>query len=561
MLNELVVEDLGPLERAEITLDPGSSALTGETGAGKTLLVAAVGLLLGDRADKQMIREGASEARVEGRFVIPADDPAVAVLVESGFVEAPASSDEVELIVSRSVTASGSRARINGRLAPVAVLAELGPGLVEIAGQHAHQRLASRTEQRRMLDAFIGDEAITLAREVAEQVRTAARARRTLDELVAGERERARELDLLRFEIAEIEGASLEPGELERLTGDARRLEHAESLASGMNSVSGALHGEGGAAETVSSAAATLGALVDHDPELRPLLERLDGAAHEITDVAQELRARVPEPDPLTLESIRDRLGVLAKLRRKFGDSEADILEHLERARARAAELDDATTGIADARRELGVAESAALAAAERLSGSRRAAAPRLGAAVEGLVSELALQGSRFEVSLQEQELGEGGLESVEFLVATGTGETPRPLTKIASGGELSRIALALHLLVSDSQAGTLVFDEVDAGVGGEAAQAVGRALGNLAQDSGAQVLVVTHLPQVAAFADAHYRVSRTEGDRRGVAVERVDGDERVAELSRMLAGLPKSERAREHAQELLELAAAGVRR
>ena len=560
MLNELVVEDLGPLERAEITLDPGSSALTGETGAGKTLLVAALGLLLGDRADKQMIREGAAEARVEGRFVVRAGEPAVALLQQAGFVD-EADAGDVEIVVSRTVSSTGSRARINGRLAPVSVLSEVGPSLVEIAGQHAHQRLASRAEQRRMLDTFAGEEAVALALEVSEGVRAAAGARRRLDELVSGERERARELDVLQFEIAEIEAAAVEPGELDRLIADASRLEHAEVLTAGMNEAASVLQGEGGVAESLSAAAATLERLAEKDPGLGPLSQRLEGAAHEVTDVSHELRERLPDPDPQTLESIRDRLGALGKLRRKYGDTDADILEHLERSRARAAEIGAADAGIAAARAEVDAADSAARAAAERLSQLRSHAAPALGAAVQEMVAGLALPGATFEVALQPQDLTEAGFETVEFMVATGAGETPRPLTKIASGGELSRIALALHLLVSGSQAATLVFDEVDAGVGGEAAQAVGRALGNLARESGAQVLLVTHLPQVAAFADAQYRVSRTEGTRRGVAVERVDGDERVAELSRMLAGLPKSERAREHAQELLELAAGGVAR
>lgn len=561
MLNELVVEDLGPLERAEITLDPGSSALTGETGAGKTLLVAALGLLLGDRADKQMIREGASEARVEGRFVVRAAEPAIALLQQAGFLDEVPESGDIEVVVSRTVSSSGSRARINGRLAPVSVLSELGPTLVEIAGQHAHQRLASRAEQRRMLDAFAGEETVALALEVSESVRAATRARRRLDELVSGERERARELDVLRFEIAEIEAAGIEPGELDRLLVDANRLEHAEALAAGMNDAASVLQGEGGVAESLSAAAAGLVRLADKDPGLGPLAQRLDSAAHEVTDISQELRGRLPDPDPQTLEAIRDRLGSLGKLRRKYGDTDADILDHLERSRTRAAELDAADEGIDATRSEVESAEAAARAAAERLSELRRKAAPALGAAVQRIAAELALAGATFEVSLQLQDLTEAGFETVEFMLATGAGETPRPLTKIASGGELSRIALALHLLVSGSEAATLVFDEVDAGVGGEAAQAVGRALGNLARESGSQVLVVTHLPQVAAFADAQYRVSRTEGARRGVEVERVDGDERVAELSRMLAGLPKSERAREHAQELLELAAGGVAR
>jgi DNA repair protein RecN (Recombination protein N) len=560
MLNELVVEDLGPIERAEITLDAGSSALTGETGTGKTLVVAAVGLLLGARADKQMIREGAKEARAEGRFVVAGDHPAVHALIERGLV--PDDVDrhaDIDIVISRTVASTGSKARVNGRLAPIAVLADLGPLLVEIAGQHEHQRLSSRTHQRALLDAFAGPEAVALAADVAEKVRAASRARRMLEEAAAGERERARELDVLRFEIAEIEAANVQPGEVRRLTEDAGRLEHAETIATCVTTATESLRGERGVEDLLATASSALAPAIEKDPGLEPIGRRLDAVAYEVADIAQELAARVPEPDPDALETTRDRIGAIGRLRRKYGDEEEQILQYLERARRRAAELEAVDLDVERAEREVRELTEAATTAAEALSTLRRERAPLLSEAVEEALATLALPGARFEVAVSDAELNEGGIDAVELNVATGAGETPRPVGKIASGGELSRIALALHLLVSGSDATTMIFDEVDAGVGGEAAQAVGRALARVAKDSGAQVLVVTHLPQVAAFADAQYRVSRTEGARRGVAVHKVEGDDRVAELSRMLAGLPKSDRAREHAQELLELAASGA--
>ena len=559
MLTELVVEDLGPIERAEMALHGGSSALTGETGAGKTLVVAALSLLLGDRADKQMIREGANEARVEGRFVVSAAAPAAAILAERGLVGEDQIASEVEIVIARSVSPAGSKARVNGRLAPISLLAEVGPLLVEIAGQHEHQRLTGRRHQRDLLDAFIGDAAIELAGRVRDRVRAAAEARKELEAAVSGQRDRARELDVLRFEIDEIEGAGVSPGEIEGLTTEAARLEHAEAMAAAVAAASDSLTGEGGAHDLVTRALGALAAVDLDAAGIDDVARRLEACSYELQDAAQELSGRVRDPDPVALEAIRDRLGALGKLRRKYGDDESEILDYLDRARARADQLAAVDAGIDSARRLAAELTEAAQDDARRLSELRRGAAPRLARSVETLLAELALPGARFEVSLAAEELHEGGIESVEFLVATGAGESPRPLAKIASGGELSRIGLALHRLVDRGLATTLVFDEVDAGVGGEAAQAVGKALARLAHDAHAQVLVVTHLPQVAAFADAQYRVVRTDGARRGVAVDRVDGAERVAELSRMLAGLPKSERAREHAQELLDLAAAGM--
>jgi DNA repair protein RecN (Recombination protein N) len=284
----------------------------------------------------------------------------------------------------------------------------------------------------------------------------------------------------------------------------------------------------------------------------------VEAVGYEISDIAGELAKVSPEADPGALEGIRDRLGLLARLRRKYGDTEGEVLDYLATATQRAATLDDDTRGIGTLEAEVADLKNVALSKAAELSARRSSAAARLAGEAEMLLGELAMPGAKLEIGLTETDLYEGGLESVQLLIATGSGEKPKPLSKIASGGELSRIGLALHLLTSTTDAPTMIFDEIDAGVGGEAARAVGAALARLARTTAAQVLVVTHLPQVAAFADWQFRVRRVDGDRRGVSVEAVAGDERVEELSRMLAGLPESERAREHAQELLELAAPG---
>ncbi|MBK5227423.1 MAG: DNA repair protein RecN [Actinobacteria bacterium] len=557
MLNELVVDGLGVIDHAELAPGPGSNALTGETGAGKTLVVAALSLLLGGRADRGLIREGSKEARVEGRFTLPGDHPAVAILKASGMVDEDATGD-VEVLVARVVSADGraGKVRINGRLATVALLAEVGSALAEIAGQHEHQRLGSTAAQREVLDRYAGEEAYALSRAVAGAVQTAARTRRRLDELKAGERERRRELDILGFEIKEIESAELVPGESAQLNSDARRLEHVEALGEGLSAATDATKGEGGAVERVSEAVSLLRGLVDFDPGLAEGVARLESAAVEIEDVAEDLAGRVVEADPEALAATRERLDQIARLKRKYGDDETEILSYLERAGERFAELESAGLSLESGEKELAELEERASELAAELTTVRLEAKDRLEPAVEALLRTLALPEARFEVSLEPRELYEGGAEAVELRVAANPGEAPRAVSKVASGGELSRIALALHLLTKGLGAGTMVFDEVDAGVGGAAAQAVGRALGELG--AGGQVLVVTHLPQVASFADRHFTIQKSTRDARSISdVTEVTGEDRVAELSRMLSGLPESERAREHAQELLEISEA----
>ncbi|MPZ68953.1 MAG: DNA repair protein RecN [Actinobacteria bacterium] len=565
MLNELVVDSLGVIDHAELAPGPGSNTLTGETGAGKTLVVAALSLLLGGRADRGLIREGSSEARVEGRFTLPDDHPAVTLLRAAGMVdEEPAG--EIEVLVARVVSADGraGKVRINGRLATVALLSEIGSALAEIAGQHEHQRLNSAAAQREILDRFAGPDAHQLALEVTEAVRAAARTRRRLEELKAGERERRRELDVLEFEIKEIGSAELASGESARLSFEARRLEHAEALAEGLSGATDVIKGEDGAIERLAEAIGTLRSLVDFDPGLAESITRLESAAVEIEDVAEDLAARVVDADPATLAASRERLDQIARLKRKYGDDEDEILAYLERAQARSAELESAGLSLESGEKELKELEDRAADLAAKLTKTRKKAGGHLETEVEGLLRTLALPEARFEVALESRELYEGGAESVELRVAANPGEAPRAVSKVASGGELSRIALALHLLTKNTTSSpspvahrsTLVFDEVDAGVGGAAAQAVGKALGELG--TGGQVIVVTHLPQVAAYADRHFTIQKSTRDERAISdVTEVAGEERVEELSRMLSGLPESERAREHAQELLEISEA----
>jgi DNA repair protein RecN (Recombination protein N) len=554
MLTELLVEGVGVIERAELSFDEGSCALTGETGAGKTLVVAAVALLLGERADRTLVRTGAPRALVEGRFSLARDHPVVDRLAAQELLDGSPQT-EADVVLSRVISPEGrSRARVNGRLVPLAALAQIGSELVEIAGQSEHGRINGAREQRRLLDFFAGT--VSVADEVAAAVRRSAALKGRLDEAHAGARARARELDVLEFEVAEIDAAGIEEGELDQLHAQTVRLELAEKVSSSLHGAVEYLRGEGGAVEKTSAAQSAVAGAGDRDQVFASVAERLGSCAVELEDIAQELRSLTLEPDPEALEQAHLRKATVARLLRKYGQDEGDVLAYLERARVRAEELRATDASLTQLEEE----HKAALEEAQRrssvLAAARRVAAPELAAAVEHELAALALEGARFGVVIEPCELGEGGTERVSFELAANPSEVPKPISKVASGGELARIALALHLVVRRSETQTMIFDEVDAGVGGQAALAVGRALAELGRNGGAQVLLVTHLPQVAAFADSHYRVVSSP---EGAKVTRVEAEERVAELSRMLAGLPQSERAQEHAQELLALASAAA--
>ena len=532
MLVELAVRDLGVIAELRVVLGAGMTAVTGETGAGKTMLVEAIELLVGGRADGLRVRAGASEAWVEGRFV-DGDD---------------------EIVLARAVPASGrSRAYVDGRMAPAAALAEAGSRLVDLHGQHAHQSLLTPAAQRAALDAFAGVDLAPLA---------AARLRlRQLDaalaELGGDERARAREAELLRYQLAELDGAGVtDPGEDAALEAEEEALADASASREAAATAARLLAGDDADGDAVGLAVAA----VTGRPPLAGLEARLRSLAAEAADVAADLRAAAEslEDDPERLEAVRTRRRSLRELQRKYGDSLAEVMAFADEARARL----DAIQHRGERARELEDRRGDALAeviAAEAVVGARRrAAAPELAGGVEAHLRELALPSARMDVRVGHADPG----DDVAFLLAANPGEEPLPLARVASGGELARTMLALRLVLDEAEAPpTLVFDEVDAGIGGEAALAVGRRLAALAArrsgSSRRQVLVVTHLPQVAAFADAQLAVRKVERHGRAEAEAAVvSGDERVVELSRMLSGQPRSAAARGHAEELLATAA-----
>jgi DNA repair protein RecN (Recombination protein N) len=531
VLAELRVADLGIVADLTLVLPPGLTAITGETGAGKTLLVEALDLLVGGRADSSIVREGASEARVEGRFV---DD-------ETG----------EEIVMARTVPVDGrSRAYVDGRLATVGELADRGARLVDLHGQHTHQSLLAPAVQRAALDHFAGPRATEALRTFRSARDEERRLREELAALGGDDRARARELDLLRFQIAEIEAAGLtDAGEdvtleaEEALLADA--VAHRDALGSAYTAV------EGAGLDAVGAAAAAL----DGRAPFADLVARLRSAQAELADLGRELRLAREQltSDPERLEGVRARRQLLRELSRKYGETLDEVVAYGGEARRRLEELEgyEERAGVCEAPRAAGA--DAAAGASAALSRARRAAARPLADEIEPHLHELAMPAARFEVLVEPGEAGDDGADRVTFLLGANPGEPARPLAKVASGGELARAMLAARVVLSEAPP-TLVFDEVDAGIGGEAGAAVGRLMADLAPRH--QVLCVTHLAQVAAFADAQVVVGKREEAERTVAMARaVSGDERVTELSRMLAGVGESEHARSHAAELLERA------
>jgi DNA repair protein RecN (Recombination protein N) len=547
-LVEIRVRNLGVIDDVTVALEAGMTALTGETGAGKTLLVEALSLLLGGRADSSVVRAGTDEAVVEGRFLVPVGHEPF----PSGTAEPPgegaaddAADGPVEVILSRAVPRNGrSRAWIDGRMATIGTLAEVAGRLIELHGQHQHQSLVHTDAQRRALDTF---------GRVDLDAWTAARLRlRVLNEesatLGGDARARAREVDLLRYQIGEIEGAGIEDGdETGRLESEEDRLAeaagHRQAAAAALSAVSGA---EGTSAlDRLAEAAGEL----DGRVPLAGLETRVRTGMAELSDLATELRTVVEtwEDDPERLDDIRARRQLLHQLQRKYGDSLDEVLAFADDARRRlaAAESEEQRAQALDA--EIAAARADLDDASRKVAEARRAAAPLLAARIRASLHRLAMPSARFEIAVE----GEGPADQVAFLLGANPGEPLAPLASAASGGELARTMLAIRLAITDAP-GVMVFDEVDAGVGGEAAIAVGSALAGLGAHG--QVLVVTHLAQVAAQADHQVEVRKDErSGRTRSEVTALEGEHRVVELSRMLSGHPDSASARQHARELLD--------
>ena len=561
MLEEVRIRSLGVIEDAVLELGPGLTVVTGETGAGKTMVVTALGLLLGARADAGAVRSGEPSALVEGRFAVPLGGRVAARAAEAG-----AQLDEGSLIVARTLTSSGrSRAHLGGRSTPVGLLSELADDLVAVHGQAEQVLLRSGTRQREVVDRYAGQAVAAPLAAYREAYSRAQQVRAEVEEMVTRRRERAQEADLLRLGLAEVAAVEPQPGEDVALFDEWQRLSHAEDLRAAAETAHAALAGDPALAEPAPDAAALVDAarraldgVRDHDAALGGLTDRLAEVGYLLADVAAELSSYSlsVEADPARLAGVEERRAALSALTRKYGDDADAVLDWARRSAERLSSLEGDDERVELLQRELAELERRLDELAETLHAERAAAAVRLAEAVSRELVELAMPHARItaEVSRREQ-LGPHGRDDVTLLLAPHPGTEPRPLARGASGGELSRVMLALEVVLAGSDpVPTFVFDEVDAGVGGRAAVEIGRRLARLART--AQVLVVTHLPQVAAFADQHLAVSKSDdGQVTSSGVTRLDGDARVTELARMLAGQDGSDAARAHAQELLSAA------
>ena len=559
MLRELRIENLLLIERAELRLGEGLNAITGETGAGKTVLAHSLDLLMGGKAKAQIVRPGAPEAWVEGVFDLPEGllgEPEFAELAE----RLPEGAEEV--VLGRRVSAVGrTSAFVAGRAATAADLKLLGGRLLAFFGQHEHRRLTISSAQLEILDGFAGAEHLELRREYREAYRESSRLEAELAELREREGSRERDLDLYRYELSEIEAVAPVPEEREEISGQRERLRHAEGLREAAGAAHAGLAGaeeDGGAMAAVAQAETALQGAAGLDSSLDGLSERVAALGVELGDVASELRdyAEGVESDPGGLLAIEERLEAIDRLERKHGGSVESVLAHATRCREEIARLEGAEERSAEAQAALAAAEGRRAELGERLSAGRAAAVEPLQERVAAELEQLSMAGATLQVVLEPHPDGYGasGRETVELRVAPNPGIEAAPLRDAASGGELSRVMLALSGLGRGASAPTMVFDEIDAGIGGNTARVVGERLRALGQDR--QVVCITHLAQVASLADTHFRLEKAvAGEQARAAVERLEGEEVVAEIRRMLGGENSDQAATQHARELLAAA------
>lgn len=570
MWEQIRLSSIGVIDEAELELGPGFVVITGETGAGKTMVVTSLDLLRGGRADPGLVRRGASRSRVEARIVVDGTAERVRRVTDQ-VAESGGELDDNTLIVSRTVSAEGrSRAHLGGVAVPAGVLARLSELLVAVHGQSDQHRLLRPAAQRTAVDRFGGSAIGTLL----EAYRPAYDRWREVDaelrELRDRAAERAREVDRLRFGLEEITAADPQPDEDEQLRAEEQRLAHADGLVNATAQAHAGLAGTDGSDATslLGAARQLLEVEREHDPQVAELADRVAELSYLLADLATDLAAYSSsvDSDPIRLATIQERRAELTALTRKYGSTINDVLTWAKDAAAELAELEGTDDRIEQLESERDELRSTLRSTAAELSNARAAAAETLAERVTAEIVELAMPQAKVTVVVSRRaddasdeeldHLGPDGGDDVEFRLAANTGAQTRPLAKAASGGELSRVMLALEVVLADTtDTPTFVFDEVDAGIGGSAAVEVGKRLARLARS--AQVVAVTHLPQVAAFADRHYCVVKSDdGSVTTSGVQLLDEPARVRELSRMLAGLEGSSTAEAHARELLDLAA-----
>ena len=561
MLVELHVTNFALIDHLDLSFGAGLNILTGETGAGKSIIIDALGLALGERAGHDLVRTGAGKATVEAVFDLKhAPDEMRQKLADAGLDGEEGEEDSDTLFVTRELAKNGGKSscRINGRLMPVAVLKEIAEGLVDVHGQHEHQSLLAADRHIDILDNWGGKDALALRQQVADLSGEVNRLKREREKLRTDARERARMLDLYRFQQEEILGASLKEDEEDELTADRSRLANSEKLSAAATdayaTLSGAERGSGGALDALNAALSAVEHAAGLDENLAPLIETLQSAVVYAEDAARGLRVyqETVEFNPERLEEIETRLDLIRTLKRKYGETLAEIiaygadlsakLDDLEHSEAREEEL---TTGIANT-------ESKLTAAASKLTTLRKKAAVKFAAGITRELTDLGMSATKFEVAIEPQLISGKGADKIEFLLSPNPGEPLRPLAKIASGGEMSRIMLAMKsVLAKSGTIPTMIFDEIDVGVGGRTAQTIGDKLEALAKD--AQILCITHLPQIASRAATHFFIEKQVHDgRTTVSVAPLNPEGRVDEIARMLGGSRRSEAVVQHAREML---------
>jgi DNA repair protein RecN (Recombination protein N) len=560
MIEEIVIRDLGVIREARLEFSPGLTVVTGETGAGKTMVLNALGLLLGERSDSSAIRLGQSQAFVEGRWLLPKEFAGFDRIREAGI-----EIEENEIILNRSVSSEGrSRAALSGRSVPVGLLSELGEQLVVVHGQSDQIRLRSAVAQRAALDQFAGPSLSELLKSYRSVFFNWKEVLEKLESLRSQLADRSREAEELRLAVTELDQLDPKPDEYLELTNQAERLTHLEDLRLAASAAHDNLsredfEGAEDALSLVGKATRALEGACEHDSALAEIASQLRELGFSINETAANLSGYLANLDSSSsseLEAVQTRRSELSSAMRKYGPSLEQVIEFRQSASLRLLELDSSSEEIDTLSATEAELLSRATELAQQISSIRNAAAGELASSVTAELSALAMNGASLVVSVsQAAELNQFGFDQVSLMLSSFPGADPRPLGKGASGGELSRIMLAIEVVLAQTeQAPTFIFDEVDAGVGGAAATEVGRRLAKLAK--GAQVIVVTHLPQVAAFANRHLRVLKTSSEAiTSSDVVFLDGEEVVSELARMLSGLSESSTGRSHAAELLELA------
>ncbi|GAA5346485.1 DNA replication and repair protein RecN [Planifilum fimeticola] len=554
MLKELSIRHFAIIEHVRLSFEDGFHVLTGETGAGKSILIDALSLAVGGRASADFVRHGEKKAEIEALFEISADHPVCGILGEMGL------EPEEELLIRREISASGkSTCRINGSPVTLSMLKKVGRSLLDIHGQHEHQSLLRTEEHLEWLDAF-GDQTLKDLRGEYEALYNEYRAlEKELERLTSDERETARRIDLLNYQLQEIAAANLTAGEDQELEQERNRLVNAEKLVKAAGDAFEELYAEGRGNDSLQNALNHLEEIVRYDESVGPVLELVQSAVYQVEEAIRLLgRYRDElEFEPERLNQVEERLDLIHQLKRKYGDTIESILAYGEAVAEELEELRNRDENREEVKRKLEAVREELKSVASRLTSARKRAAERLERRMEEELSDLNMANTAFRVALQPSERGftPTGCDRVEFQIAPNPGEPLRPLAKIASGGELSRLMLALKTIFIDvDPIDTVVFDEIDTGVSGRAAQSIAEKMAGLARKN--QVLCITHLPQVACMADHHYLIVKEVSDQKTrTRVERLNAEGRATELARMLGGVEVTTTTRRHAEEMLRLA------